>query len=187
MNSYKVNLLFSDIKNINSVVANKLKYSKSYKIQNYFMEEVIDKIKRKPNTKYIYSYLYIDDLASYIRNKKLEKKIHYECIKKFLLFLKSKREKKIKVLVRPHPTDKNNKIKKIILNLQKQFSIDNVNIKFSHHSVEKDLNLSKTVVGSQSSVLLLSKKIGKPTYTCLQDKFLNKFASNSPLFKKIKV
>lgn len=185
LNYHKVNLLFSDVNKVNNIVKNKLKNSKAYIVKNYFMEDIMKKIKL--NKKYIYKYLYVDDLASYVKNKKLEKKIHYDCIRNFFLFLKTKKKKNIKVLIRSHPSDKNNIARKVVSKLQDEFNIQGIDFIFSKYSLMKDLSLSQNVIGSQSSALLLSKKLGKPTYTCLKDKFLNKFASNSPLFKKILV
>jgi hypothetical protein len=184
LNRYKVNVVFSEIKNLKEI-QNKLKFSKVYKIKNYFMQDVIDKIRKSKN--YIYNYLYIDDLASYIRNKKIEKEVHKDCVKNFFIFLKKKNKKKIKVLIRPHPSDKKEVIKKLVFSFQKKFNLRNVNFNFSNRnlSILNDLKNCQSIVGSQSSALLLSKKLGKPTYTSLRNKFLRKFASNSPSFKNI--
>jgi hypothetical protein len=186
LNKYKVNLLFTEIRNIKKIKS-KLKESKSYKIPNYYIKEVSKNFKKKK--KYFYRYLYIDDLSSYIKNKKVRKKIYESAIKKFLHFLQNKNNKKIKVLIRPHPSDRNNKIKKLIKIYQnnKKFNVRSISFYFSKNKkdIMHDLNSSEIIVGSQSSALLLSKKIGKKTYTSLSPKYLKQFAKSSPYFKQI--
>jgi|688.fasta_scaffold68251_1 hypothetical protein len=186
LNKYKVNLLFTEISNIKKIKS-KLKESKSYKIPNYYIKEVSKNFKKKK--KYFYRYLYIDDLSSYIKNKKVRKKIYESAIKKFLHFLQNKNNKKIKVLIRPHPSDRNNKIKKLIKIYQnnKKFNVRSISFYFSKNKkdIMHDLNSSEIIVGSQSSALLLSKKIGKKTYTSLSPKYLKQFAKSSPYFKQI--
>jgi len=186
LNKYKVNLLFTEIRNIKKIKS-KLKESKSYKIPNYYIKEVSKNFKKKK--KYFYRYLYIDDLSSYIKNKKVRKKIYESAIKKFLHFLQNKNNKKIKVLIRPHPSDRNNKIKKLIKIYQnnKKFNVRGISFYFSKNKkdIMHDLNSSEIIVGSQSSALLLSKKIGKKTYTSLSPKYLKQFAKSSPYFKQI--
>jgi hypothetical protein len=186
LNKYKVNLLFTEIRNIKKIKS-KLKESKSYKIPNYYIQEVSKNFKKKK--KYFYRYLYIDDLSSYIKNKKVRKKIYESAIKKFLHFLQNKNNKKIKVLIRPHPSDRNNKIKKLIKIYQnnKKFNVRSISFYFSKNKkdIMHDLNSSEIIVGSQSSALLLSKKIGKKTYTSLSPKYLKQFAKSSPYFKQI--
>ena len=187
LNKYKVNLLFTEINNIRKIKS-KLKESKCYKIPNYYIEEVSKNFKKKKK-KYFYRYLYIDDLSSYIKNKKIRKKIYEDSIKNFLRLLEKKNNKKIKVLIRPHPSDKNNKVKKLIKIYQnsKKFNVKSINFYFSKNEkgIMHDLNSSEIVVGSQSSALLLSKKIGKKTYTSLSPKYLKQFAKSSPYFKQI--
>lgn len=186
INNHAVNLLFTDIKSIKNI-KNKLKNSKSFKIPNFFFNETLKKLKKRK--KYFYEYLYIDDLASYIKNKKVRKKVHNDCVQRFLYFLENYNKKNIKVLVRLHPNDKNNIIKNLIKVLynNKQINLDKINFYFSNNkrNISHDLNLSERVVGSQSSSLLLSKKFGKFTYTSLRSKYIEKFAKNSPFFKKL--
>jgi len=186
LNQHAVNLLFTEFKNIKKIQS-KLKYSKSYKIRNYYMDEVLKNSKIKK--KFLYKYLYVDDLSLYIFNEKIRKIVYEDCIKNFLYFLEKHNKKTIKILIRPHPNDKTDVLKKLIKNYKKESktNLPHVTFYFSNNkkNIFHDLNLCESVVGSQSSVLLLSKKIGKKTYTSLKDSYLRKFAKDSPFFKKI--
>jgi len=156
---------------------------KKVKIKNFYEEEKLEEIKKIKKVKY--DYLYINDPASYINNKKIRKKLIAGSFLNFLAYIKS--FDKLKILIKFHPNDDFIFFKKVVKNSLKK--IENKKIKFyisKENNISKNIGLSKIIFGMQSSALLLAKKSKKQVFTSIPNIFFKKYLNNSYLKNNIK-
>jgi len=156
---------------------------KKVKIKNFYEEEKIKEIKKIKKIKY--DYLYINDPASYIVNKKLRKKMIEGSFLNFLSYINS--SDKLNILIKFHPNDDFVFFKKVLKKSLKM--IKNKKIRFyisKENNISQNIGLSKIIFGMQSSALILAKKSKKPVFTSIPNKFVKKYLNNKYFKNNIK-
>tara|TARA_B100000965_G_scaffold397168_1_gene413248 strand:+ start:1515 stop:2390 length:876 start_codon:yes stop_codon:yes gene_type:complete len=169
-------ILVSDIQ-VNKKLKKNLGFKNIKKIKNYFIHDQINKSKSiKINKKF--DFLYIDDPGSYCENINDRKKILNISFKNLLEVLDvyyKKSKKKIKLLIRPHPSQRSLELFK--KNIRLKLNNSKYEIKFSRKGdLLEEIIKSKYIFGMQSSALILSQKLKKKTYCCVPKKFLNRYS-----------
>ena len=168
--------MVSDIQ-VDKKLKKNLGFKNIKKIKNYFIEDQIIKSK-DIKIKQKFDFLYIDDPASYCENFNHRNEILNISFKNLLKALEAyykKSKKKIKLLIRAHPSQSSLELFK--KNIRLKLNNSKYEIKFSRKGdLLEEIIKTKFIFGMQSSALILSQKLKKKTYCCVPKKFLERYS-----------